>query len=1137
MGHTVEDQIALFVKDQFPAFYDEEGPIFKAFLNAYYEYLEQSDTFTTGRKLLEYRDIDKTTDEFIDYFKKQFLDGFPGSFEANTELTLKHILDFYKAKGTPRAVELLFQILYNDEATIAYPSKDIMTASNANYVRPRYIEVRAPSLTNLISLNNKEITGATSGAKAFVEDIATKVINRVKVHVLYLSNLRGNFLRNEVIAPSSSGIQDDMPIVVGSLSDVNITLGGKDKSIGDIFDVIADTGKSGKVRVSGVADATGLIEFNLANGGFGFTTNTDFTTVDINTQLLEVSDVINSAQTYSNTTHPQAFDWHEKKIDNAEYFRFETVDQTLESLAVLSGVELNQNVESQEGSYSWIQGRDSSNNVIANGVVVGTTINGANATYIISPRLGTFGDQKTLTVALSTNTHQLQVQEEIFEENEVELSVINITGTFNTSDVVKGDDSGANGIVSAVNSTVISVNGSFGTWNANDNVQKVSDNAVTANVITINVSNSGANAVVTNIVSNTSIKIADITGTFNNGKKIKGVRTNAIASLTANPTNSGVSDVYFQGTQTANAVADVYANVSVSAEVIGSNSTFVGFRNSKYANAAFATFTANAAARIIGRDSNTYANVVQVGTGSGATFKIGALENTEDITIYTDFVGENNVANVSYLDCVIDGGNSGVGFLDTLTITAGGANYTNGQIITFPLGGAGGGPPAVNATANITTDASGTVISTQVITAGSGYYSNSTPDYSNLSGGDGNLVVVGNFDYGYGFPKDPNGDYTTILDNVLTRFSGTVGTIASLSDVNPGNNYNFDPFTAVYTKGIAKYNRKDIVVNLENKNGLFVIGENVNQTVALAGQQLTMSSNSGPFTLGESIRQVHSSGNPSVVATGEVYNSTATTLSVQNPRLKSEYSNGFVSVDATNTIPFVTNSTVNAISGVVSAQTAVVSAVQTVSQTQTAKGQVYAQTEDSVSLRRLSFSVGFNNAPGSYLFGSTSGANGNITEVYQDELTRPIGDNSQITAETKAANGIVTEVEVIDSGYGYIHENRLTLRDTANSNIVVSGSANVTTTGIGEGYWKDQESFLNTKYIHDNDYYQSHSYVVESGLSLDKYRDVLLKVAHVAGTKLFGQVIRTSSANVAMAFSNSAVVLGNTAANGNFTAQ
>jgi hypothetical protein len=1130
MAKLVEDKIAFFVKDQFPAFYDQEGPMFKAFVNAYYEYLEQSETGTVGRNLLEYKDIDRTSQMFLDYFKKQYLDGFPGSFAADTELTLKHILDFYKSKGTPRAVELLFRILFDDEASVAYPSNDVLTASSADYARPRYIEVRAPVLTNLISLSGKEITGATSNAKAFVEDIATKLINNIKVHVLYLSNLRGEFVRNEVIAPSDTGIQDEMPIVVGSLSDVDITLGGKDKAIGDIFNIEASSGKSGKVRVAEVADATGLIDFKLANGGFGFTTNTDFTTIDINTQLLEVGNVINQAQTFSNTTHPGAFDWHEKRIDDAEFFRFETVDQELESVSFLSGIDLNSNVEhfiSQNPTgnpNAWIEGRDSGNNVIANGHLIQTNIEGANGTYVISPTLGTFGDQKTLTYGLTTATHTFQLNEPVEEENNIELSYINKVGTFSVGDIVVADEGGANGIVSAVNSTVITVNGSFGTWigGANGNVQKMADAGVTANVVTINVVNSGANAVVTNITNSTSMKVADITGTFNNGLKIKGVRTNAIAALTANPLNSGVSDIYFQGNNTANAVVDVYANVSVSAEVIGSNTTFVGFRNNQYANGSQAYFVANTAAYIRGRDSNTYANVVQVGTGSGATFEIGQLENTEDITIYTDFVGENNVSNVAYLDCVIDGGNSGVGFLDTVTINDGGSNYTAGQTITFNLGGAGGGPPTTNATATINSvDGSGTVTSIQVATAGSGFYSNSTPDYTNLSGGTG-LDVTGNFDYGYGFPKDPNGDYTTILDNVLTRFSGTVGTVASLSKINPGNNYNFDPFTAVYTKGIAKYQRKDIVVNIDNKQGTFIIGENVNQTVALAGQQLNLTSNTGPFTLGEGIRQIIASGNPTVVASGELYAATASSLSLQNLRIKSEYANGFTTVDTTNTIPFV--DTVDIV-GAISAQTAVIDTVQTVSQTQTAKGQVYAQTDDSVSLRRLSFSVGFNDAPGSYLFGSTSGANGDITTVYQDELTRPIGDNIELLANTKAANGIVTKVDILSSGYGYQHDAELTLTDLSGGQIVVSGQANVTTTGIAEGYWKDEASFLNTKYIHDNNYYQSHSYVVESGLSLDKYRDVLLRVAHVSGTKLFGKVTKVSGANVAMQLSNSEITL------------
>ena len=155
--------------------------------------------------------------------------------------------------------------------------------------------------------------------------------------------------------------------------------------------------------------------------------------------------------------------------------------------------------------------------------------------------------------------------------------------------------------------------------------------------------------------------------------------------------------------------------------------------------------------------------------------------------------------------------------------------------------------------------------------------------------------------------------------------------------------------------------------------------------------------------------------------------------------------------------------------------------------------------------------------------GATSGAGGTIDSLYQDANTQPIGDNFVINADAKAANGIVTDVEVIDSGFGYTHGANLTLRHTGNSNIVVSGTANVTTTGLGPGYWASDESEMNAKYIHDNDFYQSHSYVVETGLSLDKYRDILLKSAHIAGTRLFGKVIRESSVNNAVTVSNSSI--------------
>ena len=119
-------------------------------------------------------------------------------------------------------------------------------------------------MDSLIGLEGLEVVGATSGAKGFVESISTKNIGGARTHVILLSNLRGNFLRGEIIAKTSDGLTDNMPVVTGSLSSVDITLGGQDFIVGDTFDLIANTGKQGQVRVTSIDNATGLIEYKFA---------------------------------------------------------------------------------------------------------------------------------------------------------------------------------------------------------------------------------------------------------------------------------------------------------------------------------------------------------------------------------------------------------------------------------------------------------------------------------------------------------------------------------------------------------------------------------------------------------------------------------------------------------------------------------------------------------------------------------------------------------------------------------------------------------------------------------------------------------------------------------------------------------
>lgn len=1143
MSHFV-DSISTFVQHQFPAFYQEEGADFVAFVKAYYEWLEtEGNTINVSRKLLDYQDVDSTTDTFIERFKSTYLNGIPHQLAADPKLTIKNVFDFYKSKGSPRSIELLFRILFDDAASVKFPSQDVLKPSNAKFKRPRYIEVFAPDMQALRSLKGKEIVGATSGAKAFVETIATKLLNRRNVHVIFLSNLRGNFLRQEIIAPNDTRVTDNMPVITGSLSAINITLGGSNNAIGDTFTIQAEAGKNALVRVTGIANATGLVSFDLANGGFGFTTNTSFTTLDVNDNHMVIEGRTNYAQTYPVTS--------DSYRANAEFFRFETIEQPLESVTYLSGLDLSSSIEdyiSTNDAPPLIEGRNSSGTLIANGYVISTDIQGANGTLIISPRTGTFGYQNQLAVTLANSTHGFLVGERIDEENDITLTISDLNGTFNIGDVVEGSNSGANGIVTAANSSEISCNGSFGVFTTDDDVFVVGTPTTNASVQAASIDTSGANGILTT-ANSTILNVSDFIGAWTGTKKIKGRRTNAIATIVG-VTDTGVSDINISGNLNSNAITDVFTNNSITAQVIGfgdrGDRFEIGTRNTeKQPSEAFAYFVQNTAAYIYGHDSNTYANVITVGTGIGAGFKVGLLENEEDITIYTDFVGDNNIANVAFLDCNVDGSNSGVGFLDSVTINNGGSGYTNGQAVEFRGGGIGGGPPVDVAYAAVTTDNSGTVISITVTDQGSGYYSASDPYYGNMPGGS-SLDVTGNFDYGYGFPKDPDGDYTSILDTVLTRYIGTIGTIATLKEINPGNNYNFDPFVSVYTKGIAKYDRKDIVVNITNKNGTFVNGETVNQTVSQAGQVLFISGTTityantstevgdpSDFEVGHTVKQ---SINATAQAVGEVYLSNSTSVSIINPRKRVVNGDGWNYIDITNTTPFTTGTLDNLVlANNVSSIAATLDSTQTFSATQTAKGQVYNQTDDTLSLRRLSFGVGFNSIPGSFLTGVTSGATADIDSVIQDDNTRPIGDNADITAKTQAADGIVTSVEILDSGFGYTHEANLTLISSNTAqNIVVSGQANVTLTGIGEGYWEDEESFLNTKYIHDNNFYQAYSYVVKSGLSLDKYRDILLEVAHVAGTKLFGQLDKQSTVGASLTISNTSLMLGATYSNGTF---
>ena len=124
---SVRIPIASVVKRQLPEFIREDYPTFVAFVEAYYEYLQNQ-----GVDLSKFRDIDQTLESFIVEFKKELAYNLPNIVEDERFL-LSHIKDQYLAKGSEASYKLLFKLLYGKSVELLYPGRQMLIASDGRW--------------------------------------------------------------------------------------------------------------------------------------------------------------------------------------------------------------------------------------------------------------------------------------------------------------------------------------------------------------------------------------------------------------------------------------------------------------------------------------------------------------------------------------------------------------------------------------------------------------------------------------------------------------------------------------------------------------------------------------------------------------------------------------------------------------------------------------------------------------------------------------------------------------------------------------------------------------------------------------------------------------------------------------------
>ena len=145
-----EKLIRPYFTNKFPEFVEADHPVFKDFVEAYYEYMEKVNTGTTSSSSDIYKalpnpgalvsdverhiNIDDTLDSFVDYFRRQVIPiGIPDTL-TDTRFIIKRMRDVYLSKGTPKSFRLLFRLLYNTDIDFFEPQQNIISASDGSYV-------------------------------------------------------------------------------------------------------------------------------------------------------------------------------------------------------------------------------------------------------------------------------------------------------------------------------------------------------------------------------------------------------------------------------------------------------------------------------------------------------------------------------------------------------------------------------------------------------------------------------------------------------------------------------------------------------------------------------------------------------------------------------------------------------------------------------------------------------------------------------------------------------------------------------------------------------------------------------------------------------------------------------------------
>ena len=233
------------------------------------------------QQLLDYPDPDKTIQGFLTKFRNAFLQSIPDSLDGSVDKRklIKNIKSLYRAKGTKRATEVFFKLLFNENAEVTLPKEEMLRVSDGKWDTQkvlRCLEVGTSDASNLIgkTITQADVPGDASinEATAIVENVFKFGIAGETVVELVLNEdtITGTFVAGQNITGTDNTDEDVLITCTleGVIVTKTITNDGNGYSAGDTV-TITGGGTGANMQVDTVGSGS-ISEILISAGGSGY---------------------------------------------------------------------------------------------------------------------------------------------------------------------------------------------------------------------------------------------------------------------------------------------------------------------------------------------------------------------------------------------------------------------------------------------------------------------------------------------------------------------------------------------------------------------------------------------------------------------------------------------------------------------------------------------------------------------------------------------------------------------------------------------------------------------------------------------------------------------------------------------------